>query len=243
MGAVVPQEVPDDAGSREPYLVVSHPDGRVVIAVSGSGDTASWRFDAQTVRRARDLFIATENMPVGTDDTLPAPHSSYFRARRWVHDHAPTLLARVGPLEAWQIIGVVLLLALALIGAWLLSFVLLLLLRVVVGGKIIASERQVGWPLRLTLMLILYRFFVPALGLPERTNQLSVGATGVALAISVIWGGWKLIDALGDRFVKRAERSAGVAGRHRRSPCACRPENRLVGGQPAICRRCAFASL
>ena len=209
VGAVVPQEVPDDTGSREPYLVVSHPEGRIVITASGAGDAASWRFDAQTVRRARDLFIATEDMPVATGETLPEPHSSYFRARRWVHDRVPTLLARVGPLEAWQIIGVILLLALAFSGAWLLSFVLLLLLRVVVGGKIIASERQLGWPLRLTLMLILYRFFVPALGLPERTNQFSVGATGVALAISVIWGGWKLIDALGDRFVKRAERSAG----------------------------------
>jgi len=210
VGAVVPQEVPDDPGSREPYLVVSHPDGQVVIAVSGSGDTASWRFDAQTVRRARDLFIAVENMPVVTGDVLPEPHSSYFLARRWVHDNIPTLLGRIGPLEAWQIIGVALLLALAFIGAWLLSVVLLGVLRVVVGGNIIESERKVGWPLRLTLMLVLYRFFIPALGLPERTNQFSVGATGVALAISVIWGGWKLIDALGDRFVKRAERSAGT---------------------------------
>jgi MscS family membrane protein len=113
-------------------------------------------------------------------------------------------------LEAWQIIGVILLLAVAFGAAWLLSFILLLLLRVVVGGKIIASERQVAWPLRLTVMLILYRFFVPALGLPERASQFSVGATGVALALSVIWGGWKLIDALGDRFVKRAERSIGT---------------------------------
>jgi len=210
VGAVIPQEVPDDTGSREPYLVVSHPDGRVVISASGAGDATSWRFDAQTVRRARDLFIATEDMPVATGDALPEPHSSYFRARRWVHDRVPTLLARVGSLEAWQIIGAILLLTLAFIGAWLLAFVLLRLLRVVVGGKIIASERQLGWPLRLTLMLILYRFFVPALGLPERTSQFSVGATGVALAISVIWGGWKLIDALGDRFVKRAERSVGT---------------------------------
>jgi MscS family membrane protein len=210
VGAIIPQEVPDDIGSREPYLVVSHPEGRVVIAASGAGDAESWRFDARTVRHARDLFIATENMPLATGDTLPEPLSNYFRARRWVHDQVPALLARAGPLEAWQIIGVILLLAVAFGAAWLLSFILLLLLRVVVGGKIIASERQVAWPLRLTVMLILYRFFVPALGLPERASQFSVGATGVALALSVIWGGWKLIDALGDRFVKRAERSIGT---------------------------------
>ncbi len=210
VGSVVPQEIPDDPSSRDPYLVLSHPEGKVVIAAHGSGAAETWRFTADTVRRARDLYAAIEGMPVAAGNTLPDPYSPYFQMHRLVYDHAPGLLARIGALDAWQVLGVLVLVLAAFGVAGVLGLVLLAVLRRIVGGRQIPAERELGWPLRLALTFVLYRLFVPVLGLPERASQISVGITGVLLALSVMWGGLKLIDALGDRFVKRAAGERGA---------------------------------
>ncbi len=208
VGAVIPQEIPDDPSSRDPYLVLSHPAGDVVIAAHGTSPK-TWQFTADTVRRSRDIYTAIEDMPAAKGSILPRPYSPYFRARRLIHDQAPGLLARIGVLEVWQILGVLVLLIAAFAIASLLGVALLAILRRLVGGREVPAERELGWPLRLALTFLLYRAFVPALGLPERASQVSVGVTGVLLALSVMWGGWKLIDALGDRFVKRGTGERG----------------------------------
>jgi len=46
IGDVVPQEIPDDPTSFEPYTLFSHPAGRIVVAATGAGDKPSWKFDS-----------------------------------------------------------------------------------------------------------------------------------------------------------------------------------------------------
>ena len=208
VGSVVPQEIPDDPASRVPYLVFSHPAGRVAIApVPGTRD---WRFTADTVRTARALFTAVEDMPEVGSQPLPDPPSVYFSLRRWVRDHAPGLFYRVGDLEAWQAIGLLAILVAACVLALLVAGVLLVLLRLAVGGKRIAAERQLGWPLRLALTFLVFRLATPWLGLPDLMNRIVIGASAVLLAVAAMWGGIKLIDTLGDHSLKRAERSGGT---------------------------------
>jgi MscS family membrane protein len=56
----------------------------------------------------------------------------------------------------------------------------------------------------------LYKTVIGAIGLPEAINRFSVGATGVLLALSVMWGGWQLINTAGRNFVARTERNIGT---------------------------------
>jgi small-conductance mechanosensitive channel len=209
VGEVVPQEIPDDPTSRDPFLVLSHPAGDVVIAppIAGAGGSQGWRFTADTVRRARDLYTAVQDMPLAVDNVVAPPRSPYFRAQPWVHDHLPALLARIGDIEAWQMVGALAILAASAVLGFVVGAVLLAVLRWVVGGRQIPAERQLRWPLRLALLFALYKLVSPALGLDERANRISVGVSGVLLAVAVMWGGWKLIDALGKGYLKRAEGS------------------------------------
>ena len=213
IGLSVPQEIPDDPGSRIPYTVFSHPSGSMVLAptnLANAPEGGGWRFTADTVIAARDLYTAIEDMPEVDGGALPDVPAPYFKVCRWVRGVAPGLFARVGPLEAWQGVGVLILLSGSFAVAFAAGWVLLWLLRRAVGGRQLAAERDFRWPLRLMLAFPLFHAAVPVLGLPEGAKRVSTGAAGVILAVAAMWGGWKLIDTLGTGAIRQAEGRAGT---------------------------------
>ncbi len=214
IGEVVPQEIPDDPQNRTPYTVFSHPAGAMVIAPTAAAGTpgtpgAGWRFTADTVRSARELYTAIEDMPEVEGGALPDVPSTYMQIRRWVRDVSPALFARIGPLEAWQGVGILALLAASFAAAYAAGWFVLTILRQAVGGKQAAAEHEFRWPLRLALAFLLYHLAIPVLGLPEEAKRVSTGATDVILALAVMWGGWKLIDTFGASASKRAQATMG----------------------------------
>ena len=208
IGKIVPQEIPDDPASRLPHTVFSHPAGNVVLAPGPEG--TGWRFTAETVRAARDLYTAIEDMPEVEGGALPDVQSTYMTLRRFVRDTAPALFAHIGPLEAWQGLGILVLLAGSFVAAFVLGWLVMAVLRLAVGGRQLEAERDLRWPLRLALAFLLYQFAMPALGLPDGAKRISIGVTGVALALAVMWGGWKLLDIMGTGAVRRAETTPGT---------------------------------
>lgn len=213
IGQIVPQEISDDPQSRVPYTVFSHPAGSMVLAPAlpaPGSEAAGWRFTADTVRSARELYTAIEDMPEVQGGALPDVPSTYMRIRRWVREVAPALSARVGSLEAWQGIGVLALLAGSLAVAFAAGWFVLAVLRRAVGGRQASAEHQFRWPLRLAFGFLLYHFAAPVLGLPEDAKRISTGATDVILALAVMWGGWKLIDTFGANAARHAEAAAGT---------------------------------
>lgn len=197
IGVVQPQEISDDPASRSPAVVFSHPVGQIVIAPDGVGDGSTWTFSADTVRNARDLYVAVEGMPAAEGEKLPEPPSVFFQVRRTVRGLAPALLAPVGPLEAWQALGWPLVILLALGLGWLLAKPVTGFLVRALGRHDPEGLRRVfRLPLLGTLTLLAYSALTPALGLPDLATRLSVGVAGVLLALSVVWLGWRLIDAV-----------------------------------------------
>ena len=208
VGSITPQEVPDDPASLEPYVAFSHPVGRVIVAAVGTGDGLSWKFSADTVRTARDLYIAVEDMPTLAGTALGSQTNSYFRLRRWVRDHYPQMFRTVGVLELWQIIGWIIVLCLAFVLALLVSAILAAATRLLIGGRRLTAEHEFRWPLRFALTFSIYKLLIPAIGLPELVKRISIGTTGLLLALSVMWGGWRLIDMSGEYFFRRSAQSA-----------------------------------
>ena len=162
------------------------------------------------MRSARDLYTAIEDMPEVDGGALPDVPTPYFQLRRWVRGVAPSLFARIGPLEAWQGVGILALLAGSFAIAFAAGWVLLAALRRAVGGRQLASEHEFRWPLRLLLAFLLFHVAVPVLGLPEEAKRVTTGGTGVILALAAMWGGWKLIDTLGAGAIRRAEARSGT---------------------------------
>ena len=205
VGSIVPQEIPDDATRLDPYVSFSHPAGSIIAAAVGSGEHPTWKLNADTVKSARGLYIAVEDMPSLSGSALPAPPSAYFRLRQWVRDQSPALLTAVGDLEVWQILGWIAILVVSLLLALLSSMLILQILRRVIGGRRQTAERDFRWPLWLSLTFSIYKLLIPVIGLPETVKQISVGTTGVLLALALMWGGWRLIDMIGDLYFRRSD--------------------------------------
>jgi MscS family membrane protein len=204
IGDIVPQEIPDDPTSFEPYTLFSHPAGRIVVTAVGVGDKTSWKFDLNTVRTARDLFVAVEDMPALAGASASTSVSSYFGLRQWVRDFAPALLSPIAGLEAWQAFGWMMVLVVSFVLAFASSAVLLAALRRVSGEAHSLDERELRWPLRLALTFSIYKLIIPVVGLPEVATQFSVGVTGVVLAIALMWVGWRLLDFVAEMYFRHA---------------------------------------
>lgn len=208
IGTIMPQEIPDDPQSRVAYVLFTHPGGSIVLAPEPQGK--AWRFDADTIRGARALYTEIEDMPEAENGTPPGISSAYMRLRRHVRDLAPVLLADLGPLEAWQALGWAVVIVASAAAGTALAWVLVAVLRRVGRGRLAAPAEQFSWPLRLLVAARTYHLMVQSLGLPEASKRISVGGEGLVMAVGIVWGGWKLLDALGAKAMRRAEASVGT---------------------------------
>ena len=201
VGLLEPQEIPDDPKNLQPYVLFSHPAGQIVIGPSGKGGTGSWKFTQETVRNARALFVVIEDLPPVAGPTLPSPSSLFFDVRSRIRAFAPALLTQFGPLEAWQVIGwgAVFLVSMGL-GLLLTEVVMRMTLRVLGTRDAVADRRSFRFAVWGAIGFSVYKLLIPVVGLSETAKQLSVGATGVLLVLSLMWLGWITIDALGNRF-------------------------------------------
>jgi hypothetical protein len=123
VGLIGLQAISDDGTDRTPYVHFTHPSGQIVIARTGPDAGAPWKFTTKTVAAADDLYRALEGLP----PPLAAPpgiipDSPFFAVRGAIRAHAPGLLGRIGPVEYWQVLGVVCMLAAAaligILAAW-----------------------------------------------------------------------------------------------------------------------------
>jgi MscS family membrane protein len=209
VGLVEPQEISDDPTSTEPFVVFSHPAGRAVIAPHGVGDSASWQFTSETAATARDLYVAVEDMPIARRGTLPAPPSRFFTVRQTIRDIAPPLLMQIGSLELWQIAGWgIVILTSAAIGFGLMRLILFVTSRIAPDGlRRKAGMRAFHWSLWGTASCLVYKMLMPAIGLPDLAGRLSIGASGVLFAVSIMWLGWLLLDWVVAAFFSDATRN------------------------------------
>ncbi len=206
VGLVQPQEISDDPKNTEPFIVFSHPAGRVVIAPKGTGDAATWKFTDDTVRQARDLYVVVEDMPAVGGEKLPAPSSAFFSVRQGVRSVAPLMLTQIGSLEVWQIVGWAAVILIAFAGGNILARIILTALIRLVGSDDPQAERRAfRWPLSGVLTFSLYKLMIPAIGLPELATRFSVGATGVLLALSTMWLVWILVDGIVARYFSSSD--------------------------------------
>jgi MscS family membrane protein len=205
----VPQEIPDDPQSRQPYVHFEHPAGKIVIAPVGEGKDTRWRFTAGTVRTLRDLYAALEQMPAAQTAAVSGPQLAFFTLRDHIRAVYPSLLHRRGSTENWQILG---LLAVALIGAAL-SFPLTGLVMWLLhhGSRItgVAADRtRLIWPVRVAFMCALWFIGSHALGLPDVVQQIVQGVSAVGLAASLVWVMWWLVDVIGGASLRSTAQKA-----------------------------------
>jgi MscS family membrane protein len=212
IGPVLPQEVPDDPATAQPYVHFEHPLGRVVVARAtegvAAGDPPRWHVARETVEALRPLFAAFEGMPPDPEAAAAAPPpSGFFALRQWIGSRAPMLLLRLGPVEAWQILGIALVVLAGWVLGWLAGWPAVALLRL--GARVGPAEAaRIRWPARLAAASGLWLAGSGVLGLPDVVQATMHLLFTTTLALAAAWGGWHLVEAIARRFAEGAQRTS-----------------------------------
>jgi MscS family membrane protein len=209
IGPVLPQEVPDDPASPRAYVHFEHPLGRIAIArrAEPTAEAPRWAVTADSIATLRPLHAALEAMPPDPEAASGLPEATgYFAVRQWVGGISPLLLAPLGPVEAWQVLGILGLVA----AGWLLGFVVgrpATLLFAWLAGIARSAARPIRWPARLAAASALWLVGSNWLGLPDLVQGGLLALFSITLAIAVAWAGWLVVDAISRRLMALAQRT------------------------------------
>jgi len=122
IGALVWQEIPDDPLAVESYVYFEHPEGRIALAPVATDQGVIWQFTPDTLRSIRDVYAALDDMPPSELQLItPQVRSLYFEVRDKVRGFSDKLIMPVGPMEAWQWLGLLLSLTLSGFLGWMIG--------------------------------------------------------------------------------------------------------------------------
>jgi small-conductance mechanosensitive channel len=209
IGLVGLQAIPNSGADRTPYVHFSHPSGHIVIAPTGVGPDAPWRFTAHTVRDAARIFAAVESLPppLATPPGL-IPESPFFRLRDMVKAEAPALLGRVGGTEYWQILVGLMVLSGSTLAGILGARLARRGMDAMVGGE--RSSASFTWALGIVIAISIASRFPDMIGMPEHFRRYSLPFFGICLTIA---GGivlWRIFGVAGIILARISSRSASA---------------------------------
>jgi len=197
VGSGTLQAVPNSGESREPFIYIELPAGRIAIEPVGSDKDTRWKFSADTARNIRDLYRSAELLPdKHALDPIFIPRSSLFELRNAVKRHAPGLLESMpgpGHLEYWQVLSTLILLVATVIIALLLKALLLWALSRDFLKRHVANPNRLALGLALGAAFIIGSRFVPVVGLPAVTRQYTLPVVGTALIVIFAYALWQVV--------------------------------------------------
>ncbi|MGQ3673953.1 mechanosensitive ion channel family protein [Xanthobacter sp. TB0139] len=199
IGEVVLQEIPNDPGEDAQYVHFSHPDGDIVIAPVEAENGVQWKFTPETLRSIRALYAATEHLPPGAR-ILPytaASTAPFFRIRAELAEWMPSALYRVGLLELWQWVALMIVGLVGVVGAR-------LAVMLATSARFLSRSDQASestpffltWGIRLfTFGLVIFMGF-QLLGLPEQFAEVVKAISVVAMIMGAIPLQFWIVDGI-----------------------------------------------
>ena len=129
LGSLTWQEVPDDPNRSSPYVHFEHPLGAIALGPVATEDGTIWKFTPETLQTIRAVYAALDNIPRNELLYLQLQKESlYFRVRDGVRNLYPGLVSRLGPMEIWQWLGLLVVLCFAFLAGRILEVLLYALL-------------------------------------------------------------------------------------------------------------------
>ena len=210
-GHMILQSVPNSGASREPFVYLENPKGRIVIEPVGNGADTRWLFSPETVRDARRLFGAVDSLPEAHAlEPRLIPPSPLFAIRSMVKTYAPFLLKDAGSngrVEYWQIAGALLILAFLALVVLIVSGILGAGLQRPKISRHIEHPRRLALAISLACAAVISAQLIPNLGLPAVTRQYVVPIVGSGLVLIVLYAAWQVLNVISGILQDYAERS------------------------------------
>lgn len=188
IGSLTWQEISDDSGRNSPYLHFQHPKGHIAIGPVVTDDGVIWQFTPQTLQTIRSVYAALDNFPRNEVLFLqPQKESLYFRLRDFVGNGSTAMIRQLGPMEAWQWLGLLVVIVIAYILGKLLN---VLFYTLVLGWFQRPSEqsqlvRQMFlWSFRLLAVGVGLRMSDHALSFPDLVQVVLIATSWASIILS-----------------------------------------------------------
>lgn len=209
IGLVGLQGIPDDGSSRAPYVHFVEGSHAIVIAPTGPGLDAPWKFTTQTISDIRDLYLVTERLPppVVTPPGL-IPASTFFELRGFVADHAPALLGGFGQSEYWQILLGLLFVVVALTFGHAVAGLLCRILVRLPDAKPVSAYFR--WSIVILVVIALGYHLPGIIGLGVTFREYTIPVWGVIGCIAACIVSWHLVASLGAQLGAAVERTTSA---------------------------------
>jgi MscS family membrane protein len=206
VGAQMWQEIPNDPKALEPYVHFQHPVGQITIAPVETDQGTVWQFTPDTLKKIRALYAAIVDMPL-TDQALAegSARTVYFRVRDFAAKGHPLLVKRMGPMEAWQWLGLTLSLTLAytlgrLVSIWAGSFLLRRFEKKLTEHPL--YQWNLLWALRLFFIGITLRAVDEPLGLPDIVEVFILTLSWTSIIVAIMLLTLVLVNLVAERVVE-----------------------------------------
>ena len=196
------QSVPDNGGTREPYVHFVKGNESIVLAPFGEGTSTRWKFTSRTLDDIPELFHSCDALPTPMDSEFHAIRKSpYFDIRLWVSKHAPGLIRKgvIRNSEIWQNLFALVALLAALAISWFLSLVACRRLSRLSGEDEI-HQRLFLWSVRIVIAIALLKPVPDLLGIPVSTRRLTMPVVGVLMTLGMTVVVWHLLRVAGNRL-------------------------------------------
>lgn len=196
------QSLPDDGGGDEPFVVFAHPAGRIVLVPVGTGQGRSWVFAAETVDAIVPILRVAEQLsPPEFRPPGSIPPSTFFQLRELVTLHAPALLKPLKRFEAWQVLGILLSLGVAvMMGAAASAIICALLQRLVPEEGRQPTWFRIGFAVSITVAI---GSVVPIIfGVPAQARRYALPVVGSVVILTAAMSAWHLLRIICDRLAR-----------------------------------------
>ncbi len=188
IGSLTWQEVPDDPNRDAAYVHFEHPMGRIAIGPTATENGVVWQFTPETLQTIRSVYAALDNFPPGEASYQQSPKESlYFQARDLVSKGYTGLVRQLGPMEAWQWVG----LLVVFIFAYVLGKVLNMLFYTLVLGRFQRPSEQAPvvrwmflWSFRLLVVGVALRLSDRVLSFPDFIQVALVAMSWTCIILS-----------------------------------------------------------
>jgi small-conductance mechanosensitive channel len=201
------QVIPNHVPLANEYEIFSHGAARFLLVADTSSGARRWLISSETVDRSMELLRISDRLPATQFGFFgEIPETAFFRIRQEISRLLPALLSRLGRMEAWQVLGAVSGLALAVFLAGLLRRLCISIWLYSLGEKI---ELPRWFKISLTFCFtILFATPIPKIfGIPAHARQVMVPLIGITLTFLLTAIAWYLIKIYSKRLTKLAEQT------------------------------------
>jgi len=207
IGYVYWQEIPDDPGSKTPFVFFQHPAGNIVVGPVETADHGViWQFTPETLHNIRRLYAAVEDTPVAPEFAAFASDDPYFKARSFARSISPDLLKRAGPIDRWQWLLLGIFGLLGIISGFLVNTVIHAFSSRGSASWSSQSEpvlRVLQWSVRAIVLGLFLLVALRLLGLPDLVATPVKALAWVGILVGAVPILWHLIGTVADSYRQR----------------------------------------